>query len=777
MKKLFLKLIRDIKESKGQFIAITLIIAIGSAFFTGLSSMQRMLDNSITEYYTENNLADLWLYYANVPGDETNTLEEIDNINTAESRYTYDGTQNYDSLETTLRIHSIPKNNKINKPLVIKGNMPTESNEILIDERYANSHNLNPGDETTITLNSKKIKVNITGLCESVEYVFKVKDSSDSLPDHNKFGIVYTTESTFIENFNTLPKNEILIDAKDNCNIAQLSSDIDKKAASNNFLYQINKERNISYQTYSNEVEQWKSLSAVFPIIFFIVAAAITFITISRIVDSQRNQIGIMKALGIKESSILSHYLQYALFIGLIGSIIGSILGSILIPKFFVNIFKEFYVLPYNIKLYPIFILPSILLSIIFGVVAAYLACRKTLKENPATAMRPKISNKSKKILVERFKPLWKKLSYGNKIILRNIFLGKKRALFTSLGIIGGLLLLVCGFGMNSSINYLMDLQFDKLYTYDIRVDYEKPITNINSLELPKDIEYLDIGEIAVEVGESNDKQDTKLTVMKNTDYIKIYDEDKDEFVDLNDNGVVISKKLAEKYNLSLGDTLKLKIINPEYKGKSFEVKVANLSSQYIGQDIYCTPKYLDSLNIQQFPYTILIKTNNIASTSDYFKNLKEVKKVTPKYSSRDSIKESMETMNSIVILCVVGAIVLSSTVIYNISSINIHERKRELATLKVLGYHNTKINKLIFVENIIITIFGIIVGLPLGFKFFEFIIKSAETDAMTYPSKLNLSSIIICILLTLIFTLVSNFMLRGKVKKIDMIESLKSVE
>jgi putative ABC transport system permease protein len=782
MKKLLLKLLRDIKEAKGQFIAIILVVLSGALFNAGLLTISNGLNSYTKKYYKAYNLSDLYVYYAKISPDNIIALEKLEGINKIEGRYTFEGTQSFDALKADLKIHSIPKNNEINKIAIVEGKLEVKRNEIIIDSRYGKAHNYNIGDRIKININKKMFEFKISGFCEDVEHAYNVKDATAIFPDHKAYGVGYISEDNISNILGSFYYNELIIDAKENYDMEKLSKEIESKSKYLPYLYQLTKERTVSFFAIDQNIKSTKSMSVILPIVMFIVAAIIIFLTMSRIINTQRNQIGIMKALGIKNSSIMIHYIGYSIFIVITGFIIGSILGFYIFIKVGAAQLGDRYSFP-NLKLSIdiINILPNLIIAIVFSVISSYLSCRKILKECAAQAMRPRPPKRTKIILIERAHIVWRNISYSNKIILRNIFLTKQRSIFTSIGIIACIILLSISLGYINSTKYIRT-QIDEFYKYDLRINY-KNVIDFNTLKLPGDIaieKKYAIEELPVEFKNSIENKDTILVVKaKENELIPDYNSD-NKLIALDDAGVIISKGYADKYKLSKGDSLKLKFITPDLKGKSVDMKVSGISLQYLGEVIYCTPKYLESFSVTYKPTTLLVKlnnSNNVDKAYDFFNSDNQVYKIISKDFLKKAYDYNVDQSYSIMLAFVISAIILAGAAIYIVSSINIFERTRELATLKVLGYQKSKINKLVFEENIIITLFSLIISIPLSkytYKLFSIALSKSE---IVIPEKLSINPMLMAMTITLLVTVISNILLSRKVSKINMIESLKSIE
>lgn len=782
MKKLNVKLLRDLKHSLGQFIAITLVIFIGAFFFAGFSTFAGNLNDYANMYFSESNLADLWAYFINVTPTQLDTLKDIEGIEDINGRYITDVNEHLEGLKTTLKLHTLPNDSTINKLTLIEGTLPTNPFEVVIDSDYLATHNYSIGDEITLYLNNDNFNFIIAGSIESSEYAIKSRSTSDFPPNHLEYGIAYTTESTMYDMIGDNFYNQAIITLTPDADIDAVQETLSTYSEEFTYLYSLTRSQNLSYKQFTDEIKQQEEFSKILPIIFFGVAAIIIFLTMSRLIDVQRTQIGIMKALGTKSTNILFHYLNYATFIGVIGGLFGGLMGSFVFPQIFIAQVTAIISLPgFKISLYPAYVIYAIILSILFGWVACYFSCSKILKEKPADAMRVKPAKSVKPILLERNKRFWNKLSYRNKLLFRNIFLNKKRTIFTSVAVICCMALLTLAYGYKGSRSALINKQFTKVYQYDLKATFKEPIQDIDSLNLSQyNMTYNTLAETTVIINNLKGSKDTNLIVTDpNNTLINNYTSD-DTLLSLDSSGVIIAERLAEQYNLHVGDTLSLKFINPSFMAKTIDVQISGISVQYLNQEIYCTPELLANNGISCPPTALLMKANSEADLDTIyqaFSQIDNVKTIQYRNEVRDITTSGLQNLFSMIIVIIICAVALSFTAMYNISIINISERTRELATLKVLGYQASNIKGLIFLENIATTVLGIILGLPAGILLYKAILKEFTLDNMVFPVILNFESLINPVLITLIVTLICNLCIRRKITKIQMVESLKSIE
>ncbi|MED0672313.1 FtsX-like permease family protein [Aneurinibacillus aneurinilyticus] len=773
--KLFFKLFRDIKQSAGQFLAFVLVIAVGAFFYAGLVTLSDNLSAYTKAYFKEHNLSDLNAYYNRISKQEVAGLSEMEGINKIEGRYTFDATQSFENYKASLKIHSIPADNEINTPSMIEGSIPARKGEILLDSHYAKEHHYRVGDEISIRTNDKNLKFTISGLCENVEHAKK-----NEIQDHKTYGVAYIGEETIPEIADGFFYNEIMIDAKDGYDIDKLGESIEEKSKQFTYLNQVSKERTFSYSQLNATIHNNNLMSKVIPLVLFLIEAIILFLTMSRMIDSQRNQVGIMKALGVKNRSIMLHYMGYPVLVGIIGSILGCAIAAFVFVSFVTASNAKAYSLPgiqFSLSFYSI--IPPLIFSSAFGMLSCYLSGRTILKERAAQAIRPKPPKTMKKIFIERIPGIWSHIPYSYKLILRNIFLNKQKALASSVGVVVSTVLLITAFGTQTALQKVAN-QIEDVYTYDLRVDYKMGASS-NTFKLPSGIKnsYF-VSTFPVEFIKDNKTEKAALVATeKENNLIHFFDEN-DNRIYLGNNGVLVPKSYADKYHISEGDLIKITFIAPELKNRTVNMKVLKISTQYSNPSFYITPDYLKSFGLDYSPTSLLVEASSstdLISIRNFFEQDPQVDVIADKADLKKSAQYILKQNSFIFIMFIICAVILSFGAIYTISSINIYERNRELATLKVLGYQKYKINRLIFFENIILTAFAVIAALPISGYMYANVVKALSSTHQQIPDKLNISVMLISVILAFLLTILSSLLLRRKVTKINMIESLKSVE
>lgn len=775
MKTLLLKLLRDIKTSIGGFISIIFVIGIGSAFFSGLLNSVNSVDNLIGNYYEQQNFMDYIAYFKGVSEEEILKYRDNENIEQLELRHSFYVVFNVNNKDTDLRIHTLTEN--INKPYLYEGNLP-ELNEIILDRTYMELNNFKIGDTISFKYNSFDFELKISGIMDSPEYVYKVKDAFSGNVDFDGFGIGYIKEETLRNKFNEINSpfvyTDAIIKSKNSLDGLNLFEDI------NSFVRMIDREDHISFKSFEGALSQIEKVVVIFPIIFFLVAGIITFISMSKTVENQRTQIGIMGALGFSNFRIYFNYVMYSFIGGFIGAILGGIIGIYTIPEIILDTFSAQYVFPItSLNLYPRFIIYGIIISILFSITATIVSCYKTLREVPANTLRPRPPKKSSHIFIDKFS-IWNKMSFTYKIILRNIFYNKMRLILSSIGIIGSIAFLITGFSLKASVEELLDYE-----TRTRKYDFEMRTVNyVNEEEIKNYSENIDIVNLSTTIlgkfyGNNNDKIDIPVVVTKSDNNLISIENINDEIIKFDDSSIVIPHEFVEDYELKVGDKITLEFdIGDETK--NINVFITDIGNMYSTQMIYISENVLRDNGIDIFFNSAFVKVKDGVSVDDLVTGLKEnenIDGITLVGDVREFTKNIISMIDSVIMIIIIGSAILSISVIYNITSINIFERIREISTLLVLGYYDNEINKLIFIENMVLTIFGGILGIPCGIFLFDYMQSLISERGANLPKFISVGSIVISFIMILIFSMVTNLFFKRKILKINMVEALKGVE
>ncbi|MEG2984094.1 MAG: FtsX-like permease family protein [Peptostreptococcaceae bacterium] len=555
--------------------------------------------------------------------------------------------------------------------------------------------------------------------------------------------------------------------------------------------YILDRNSNYGFVDYENSAESIASISKVFPVFFFSLSALICLTTMTRMVDEQRINIGTMKALGYNKFSIMLKYILYSLIASIGGSILGNIIGLTVFPTIIYNAYASMtYTLPnvslnFDVNL----VLLSTLIAVLTTTIASIYSCYTELKEVPSILMRPKAPKEGKRILLERISFIWNNLNFIQKVTCRNIFRYKKRFFMTIIGIAGCSALLVTGFGIKDSISSIVNNQYGSIIKYDLTLTYSKEIDKnkkSNELEyINKDnrIEkYLNIKSKSFKVLNNSIQKDANIIVPENKNelnkFINLQNRVSNTKYTLSDNGVLITEKLAKLLKVHSGDSI---ILENTYNEK-FEVKISGIVENYVGHYIYMSVPLYEKTFKENIKFNqILISTSGSNKSEDKLgkdmMRLGNISSASFNTSAKESFSDMIGNLNSVVLLIIISAGALAFIVLYNLTNVNISERIREIATIKVLGFYDKEVSSYVFRENIVLTVIGTFLGLFLGIFLHQFIMTTAELEFIMFGREIKTTSFILSALLTFTFSTLVNLCMYYKLKKIKMVESLKSVD
>lgn len=557
------------------------------------------------------------------------------------------------------------------------------------------------------------------------------------------------------------------------------------------------------YSSFENAIDNINVLSNIFPVIFFLVAALVCLTTMTRMVEEERTQMGTLKALGYSNSSIVSKYIIYAMFACIIGSVLGIIIGVYAFPYAIYKAYSIMFTLPQLIFTMPVaYIISGTLISLVISLGATIIAASKELKVQPATLMRPKAPKPGKRVLLERVTFVWKRLNFISKVTTRNIFRRKSRFIMTVIGIGGCTALILGSLGFYSSINNLMKMQYDDngISAYDVQFVFaEEQTENSGLMSILKndnritDIMLSSMQSVTGGSERTDSVSDVYLFVPKNSaklsSFIRLNNRTSNTALTLDDTGAIITEKFAKDTDTQIGDQIWIETA----EGKTINIPVANITENYTFNYIYLSENLYQYLFQEAVTYNYAIgtiepsimsvtKTDDSASTKKAslaaeLMTYDGINAVSYVSDIVDTLNEVIGVLSIIVLIFIIAAAVLAYTVLYNISNINISERERELATIKVLGFHDKEVSAYIYRENIILTIMGIALGMVLGIFVHKMLVVYCAVDTVMYVQTLSWYSYIISAILTAVFAVIVNVIMHKKMQKIDMVSSLKSVE
>ncbi len=557
--------------------------------------------------------------------------------------------------------------------------------------------------------------------------------------------------------------------------------------------YILDRQSNVGYVSYLQDTDRIANIAQVFPVVFFLVAALISLTSMTRMVEEQRVQIGTLKGLGYSKIQIAFKYIIYALIATILGSFIGMTIGFYLLPSIVFDMYCMMYTLPpiileFNAKYASL----GLLAAMACTVGATIYSCVRTLASTPATLMRPKAPKPGKRVFLEKIPFIWSKLNFTQKVTVRNIFRYEKRFLMTIIGIAGCTSLIIAGFGLRDAISSMIPSQYGEIFKYNLEITLKDGLTTkqiqeaYEEISIKENIENSMLVQMqSVSIDKNDNNQSIQLIIPqeieKLKDFIVLRDRKHQENTyQLDNSGVIITEKLATLLEIQEGDTIVLELEEDEQA----QVRVSAITENYLLHYVYMSPELYKELYAEEMkPNTILTVTKQLTQEQEdvlgkeLLENDDKVSGVSFTSVTTNMFEDVMNNMSLVVFILIVAAGILAFLVLYSLSNTNISERIRELATIKVLGFYHKEVFEYVGKETILLTIIGILAGLGGGYFLTTFIIKTCELDMLMFNPQIRLVSYLYGIILTVIFTIIVSIGTYFALKKIDMIESLKSVE
>ncbi len=805
----------EIRKSYPRFISIFLIVALGVAFYAGVRSAEPDMRLSADKLFDETSLVDIRIL--STIGVDENEIEEVRNIDTvkaAEGVYHYNFLSYYDNKSNVVTVMSI--NDEVSKLTLVDGKMPSNNKECLVDLKYIESKNMSIGDTVTIVSGDES---NVTDILKYEEYTisgiftysyYMGMDRGTATIGNGKIdGLIAIDKECFVTDtysemyvlLNDTAKltsysdeyndrvSESIDEIKDvfESNVKKRYEDLSAMAAYMNVeldelkSYVLDRNSIQTYVEFDQDSQRIGNIGKVVPMVFFLVAAFVSLTTMTRMVEEQRSQIGVLKALGYSKLRISLKYILYALLATLSGGLIGGFAGSKILPRVIINAYEILYTLSEPVT--PVnewYFTTAVIIAVLCVVAATVFSIYSSLTSSPAELIRSAAPKKGKRVLLERIGFIWKHLSFSKKSTVRNLFRYKKRLFMTLFGISGCMALLLIGFGLKDSINSVIDIQYGELRNYDMVLTVKD---GNDSFDIPKEIEdTIKVQETSVQFTNGEDSYTGYLNVLEKgidlKDFLVFRDRHSKEEFNLSDNGVIIAEKTAAKLGLNEGDILTVKLSDVEV----YEVKIEKICENYVYHNIFMTEEYYNSIFGEPSYNSIYVRLSSEGKEKEedivtgLLKN-ENIVGVTYLDKLKEKFDDMLGSLDIITVVLVVSAGGLAFIVLYNLNNINITERIRELATLKVLGFYDVEVSVYIYRENVLITLVGILIGMFFGSILHKFVIETAEVDMVMFGRDISLISFIYATLLTIIFAIIINAAMHFRLKKIDMATSLKSVE
>ena len=824
---LFRKMLREFKSNFGLFFSIFLLSALAIAMFCTMEGHVLSQNAAREKYHEECNLSDLWMYGEGFTQDELDEIRALDFVEAAQLRMSVSGTTpDFSGVQVDMFLE---RENVVNTPYLVKGEEfnPEDTEGIWLANAFAVRRNLDVGDDFTIEYNGVTFTQKIKGLVESAEYEYRQADgdadvyleniaivfmSYDAFPirdyvthliESEKITARKIADNTKIldekleqlkaagltvdditqdmlleiaENMSDeklaklMPYTQMIIRTKDGGALAH--EDEVAKAIDYDYSAIIDRKSVQGIVRLDSELEQHQAFAYVFVVIFVGIAVLVIATSMGRIVEKQRTQIGTMNALGMKRWKIVLHYISYSFLVSVLGVVVGLIFGVGLGAPALMSMFEQYYIVPgLHSVFHPLYIVISL------GIVAmcslsCFLSCRKVLGIKPAEALRPAAPKQGKKCIFERL-PFWEKLSFNTQYNLRDISRAKLRAFMGIVGTAVGMLLMLYGVGCNQLVDIMTDLNFNKTYTteYQVKLSADAKLADVDGLSdsLDGELVMTDAVEISkVKNASSSEKKKEIVTVIEGKGLYNLIDVN-NEITQLVPGTVGISRKLAEDMGIKVGDTIYWHIYS---KNEWHEAVVGSIYRSCESQGIAYLRDDYEKTGAEYAPTLLMTDDENAHDVSA----LKYVTSVNSRSDMIAAYEKSMEVVNIMVYMMVIFSTVMIVVVLYNSGSLSFNERVKELATLKVMGLQSSQIRHLLTVQNIWLSVIGIIIGTPLGNISLNAMMNS-NGENFDYSLSVPVIDYIISGILVLVVSVLVSFMFSSRIKKLDLVETLKGVE
>ena len=773
----FKDIFREIKNTKARFFSLAVITCLGVALLVGIRATAHHMRDAADDMYRAANLYDIQIRSPRgFTNDDINTIRSFNGIHNLMPTYILDVYVEVGENLRTMRTYALP--DSMNTLTLIEGRLPENPNEIAIEHRLLRQGRFAIGD--TIYFDSMGILYDefiITGVIQSPLYLTPLRGNTTLGTGTLEFSSYLHLDAFILPVY-----TDIYIIMEESLNMHTVSNEYNAKAIQwRNEIRQLLAEHNIegfvftrqngvAFESFFQDSLRLQRVGYVFPMLFFLVAILVSLTAINRMVSEQRGQIGIYKALGYSPFAILQKYALYALFSSLIGSIIGAAIGLQVLTRIIFNAYGHLYSnMPYSN--HPIiWSISAIAIFMAVGslTLTAAITCFNTLRGEAAMLMRPKAPIAGKRVLLERIPLIWKRFGFISKLTMRNIFRYKRRFLMCLIGVAGCTSLLVMAFGLRDSIGNVARIQFREIVEYD----YMLHLTDINEeieqelIDLTPD-SRLFIRTISADA--FTDKGGFAADIV-----VPQYKEMLSDFINIEPlgiDGVIVTEKLADEMGVSSGDYFTITIGD----GSSYTVRAAAIARNYVFHYIYMSPETYNDLFERDIILNGLFIIGDISLETVLSHHA--VQAIVSTAFMLENLTEQTDALGIVTLVLLIMACLLAFVVLFNLTEINIIERMREIATIKVLGFFDIETAMYLYRENMIVTIMGIILGLFGGIQLNSFVLTTVEIDLLRFPHLILPSSFILAVVLSAIFAFIVNLATYHKLVSIDMVESLKSVE
>ncbi len=780
MSKLNLRLFRMITGHIGQFIAVTLVIAIGLMTYVAFTMSMINLENSVELYYDESNFADIYVELVKVPERAVKEIAAMPGVKLAQGRISFDVPLKIGDTDekVTVRVISEPEaEDKVNDVYHFdKGRIRNRSKDVYVYRTFANARGIQVGDTITPQILGETYNLTVQSVTSSPEFVYLMENEMSLLPAPSRFGVVWVAEEFAMKSFGmNAYYNQILIQAEEGQDVERLMNRVEDRLERYGVRRIYQQKDQLSARIVHEEIDGGKKSAQTIPFIFLGVAAAIMGVMISRTVRNDRTSIGVFKSMGYTNGQIMWHYTKYCTVIGLVGATIGIVLGSLTAAGMTDLYASQFFSVPYlRIRLYPQYMAMAIVLSVIFSIVAGLWGSRGVLKVHPADSMRPEPPRMGKHSILERTW-IWRYISFSEKIAVRNLLRVKKRTVFIILGIALTYSITLMPMFQSSAFDTIFVDHYSKFLRMDYNINFSQPVSEHAVNEIQSLVEVSDIApklEYPFQIKSKWRKKIVTVIGVPRKSNMYGFVDTNGNTVDLPEEGVFMSEGLAKLLDVQAGDLVKVETFIPGREDVFMPVE--RVIKQQLGSNVYMDLSYMQ----RQLLDDNLINGVYVNTHDPIKKELQNIKRVASVQSMEDLVNIYQEflqlTLASVGILIVFSGI-LGFAIVYNSTIMSILERRLEFSSLRVMGLSQNEIFFILLRENVIMTLFGILLGIPIGTAMLESVMAAFSTELYSLEVEFTWSHYGLTAILTLIFVLIAQVATYSRIKRLDFIEALKN--
>jgi len=786
------KIWRYIVRNLGQFLAAAAVVMGGIIVYVSMSSAYFNLGQARVDFYRENRFADYYFHVVKAPEGVVKQIAMLDGVKSANGRIQRDLPvikENNERATARVVSYNLPMEEGLNQLTVVQGRLFEEKmgsgpTEVVLDPKYLKANNLDWGDEITVIVEGKETFLTVVGAAISPEFIYAMKDNADILPDPLKFGIFMVENHQAQQILNMSGQiNQVIIELDPGADQDAVISAIKDVLRPYGLLASYPRSDQLSDAMLEAELDQLRGVTTVLPVIFLAIAAAIQFVILRRMIKSQRAQIGLMKGTGYHNFQIILHYTFYALAVSMTGAIVGILLG-IRFSFYFTDLYATYFNLPVNFATLNLqAIVTGILMCLLIGCIAGLTAAQGVVRIQPAESMRPEPPAIGGKSLLEYWPWLWRRLSAGWKMTMRNINRNRGRFAVTLMGVVFSVALLVISFFVYDAVDYMMQKFFYQGQTYDLSVRFdslmaETEMLNISHIEGVQKVEpFL---ELPVRIHFRNGSEDEVLLAYGPDLTMKELEDDDGKPIIIPEDGILLNERTARKLNVGRGDEVEVETLLPTGPVHWEKAVIVGQVRQMVGSgsyiDLQQANRLLQERNLVSAAM-IKVEPGMVSQVEAEINKMLGVASVLSHQKEIANFENYLATMDVSIAIMVLFAAILGFAIVYNASVMNLAERNREIGCMRVIGFSVREVSGMLFKENMVHSVLGVILGLPFGRWIASAYINSITTDLYTLPVIIYPRTYLLAAVGTIIFIYLAHKVSVRGIKRLDLAEALKSPE